>query len=185
MKKYIKTDESNNFDVDGYHRDMIFGEPTNEVLDVGDFINYLEDAIRFADESFDITSATILTSDNDSLMRVYVTSYFEKGIKELINKHRKDVLIELKDVIEKLLRLEVTRNNRNHPLKNAEGHLELHIDGGNLLLVYKYLSKDVISVALKLQDIVDHKELKRYNKKRYKSETKETTVDEIFKDAEV
>ena len=182
MKKYIKSTKDTEYDIDEFHQDMIFGEPMDEVLDIDDFFDYLEDAIRFADESFEITSTTeIYATENSSNERIYVTSYFEQGIKELIKKHRQDVLKELKDIIERLLRLEITRRQHNHPLKSAAKHMDIHIDGGRLILIYKYMSKDVFAVSLKLQDIVDHKELNNYDVRKYSASTKETTIDEIFK----
>ena len=187
MKKYIKSDDAESesyttYEPDPYHRDMILGESVDEVLDADDFLNYLEDAIRFSEKSFDITSAVILESDNElPNVRVYVTNHFEKAVKRLVSDHRTDVLEDLKGTVEDLLKLNITRQSKNSPLKDAQKHFHLHIRG-DVLLIYKYLSKDILAVSLKLQDIVNHKELEHYENKKYKSPTKETTVDEIFKD---
>lgn len=95
--------------------------------------------------------------------KVVATRSFENSVKLLKKKHKSDVLKELSEVIDDLINLKITTQKSNHPLKNAEGHRDLHIDGGKLILLYRY-DDDTLYITLRLQDVVDHKQLSNYNK---------------------
>lgn len=121
-----------------------------------------------------------------------MTTLFEKAVKLLTKKHDAVVLKELKDIVIKLGKMQVESDKKNHRLTNAEGHFDLHLDGGRLILLYKYFDDDTVgvdidkqsfqAVSLRLQDVVDHKELRRYNKKKFKKGTKDLDIDSIYSD---
>lgn len=167
--------------------DKKFGEPTTEVLGIQDAIDFLDDVIAFG--SFTNIDEDINDNYNLLVDRVVMTSLFEKIIKQLKRKNKVDVLKEIKETIIKLGKYEIKGNKSNHPLKDSEGHLDLHIDSGNLILLYKYFNEDVFEIdvdkksyqrVLKAQDVVDHKQLKRYNKKNYKKPVKDLDIDSIY-----
>lgn len=169
--------------------DERFGEPTMEVLTIDRMIKFLDDVIRFPNDS-GVTLEGLNDKYNFKVDRIVATKLFEQAVKLLWKKKKLDVLRELRDTVIKLGNYEISSNKDNHPLKNAEGHLDLHLDGGNLILVYKYLSEKLVEVdidkesiikSLRLQDIVNHKELDRYNKKKYKKSAEEINIDDIFK----
>ena len=178
-------------DVDPY--DIRFGEPTTQVIDAIGVLDYLDDVIAACDE-LDIIEEGLNDKYNLAVKRIVVTKSFENAVKLLYKKHRKDVLKELKDAIIKLGRYEISTGKKNHPLTNAEGHLDIHLDGGNLILLYRYDSEEVLEIGfstsslnqiLRLQDIVTHKQLKSYDRKKYKAKTKEIDIDTIYNDEEV
>lgn len=170
--------------------DEKFGEPCTQVLDIVDLLDYLDDVISYCKEV-----NTVNESLNDSygfkVKRVVATRMFEQAVKELFKKNRTDVIEELKQTIIKLGKYEITSAKSNHPLKNAYGHMDIHLDGGTLILLYKYdddvleigFDQSVLNQILKLQDIVDNKELNAYNRdrKKYKKSTKEISLDKLFK----
>lgn len=171
--------------------DEKFGEPCTQVLDIVDLLDYLDDVISYCKEV-----NTVNESLNDNygfkVKRVVATRMFEQAVKELFKKSRTDVIEELKQTIIKLGKYEITSAKHNHPLKNTYGHMDIHLDGGTLILLYKYDDDDVLEIGfdqsvlnqiLKLQDIVDHKELNAYNRnrKKYKKPTKEISLDKLFK----
>lgn len=152
--------------------DRRFGEPATEVLGIEDALDFLDDVIAFAEEYQNIQE-----SMNDkydlNVKRVVMTTLFEKAVKLLTKKHDAAVLKELKDIVIKLGKMQVESDKKNHRLTNAEGHFDLHLDGGRLILLYKYFDDDTVgvdidkqsfqAVSLRMQDVVDHKELRRYN----------------------
>lgn len=179
--------EKENADMFDIEYDKKFGEPTTEVLGIQDAIDFLDDVIAFG--SFTNIDEDINDNYNLLVDRVVMTSLFEKIIKQLKRKNKVDVLKEIKETIIKLGKYEIKGNKSNHPLKDSEGHLDLHIDSGNLILLYKYFNEDVFEIdvdkksyqrVLKAQDVVDHKQLKRYNKKNYKKPVKDLDIDSIY-----
>ena len=122
-------------------------------------------------------------SSVDKQVKVVATKQFEQGVKMLKKKHDNEALSELYEVVTQLRSLNVSTQNKNHWLKNADGHLDIHIKGGNLILLYKYIggeSDDIaLVVTLKLQDLIDHTELRRYDKKNYKASAHDYDVDDI------
>ena len=168
--------------------DRLFGEPTTEVFSITDALDFIDDVIRFCDT--ENISEDTNQADNSKykllVKRVVMTNLFERAVKTLCKKHRKDVLKELKDAIIRLGKYEITREKDNHRLNNAEGHLDLHLDGSNLILLYKYETEEVLTLTfgsqtvLRLQDIVNHDELKRYDRRKYKYPTKNADIDTLF-----
>lgn len=172
MKKYIK---SNSSDFDTIYDDK-FGEPTTQVFDFNDLIDYLDEAAHFANTSkyIEINSSTDVNDSNNQsdesekhVNKVVATDMFEKSIKKLTKKHKGKVILEIKDTIVKLKNFKISSGKHNHPLKNSDGHQDIHLDGGKLILLYKYISSDILVIDLKLQDVVNHDKLKRYDTKNY------------------
>lgn len=170
--------------------DNTFGEPTTEVVSIQGVIDFLDNVIEFTNK-YTTVQEDLNNKYNLLVDRVVMTKLFERAVKELSKKNRSDVLKELKDVIIKLGKYEISSNKKNHPLKNAEWHLDLHLDGGNLILLYKYFNEEVFEIDvykaslerfLRLQDIVNHKQLSNYDIKKYRRDTKEPDIDSIYKD---
>lgn len=120
---------------------------------------------------------------NNMQVNVVATKQFMKAVKQLKKKHKTDVLRELYDIVNKLRNLEITTQSSNHWLKDADDHKDIHLDGGNLILMYKYITTQngnvALMITLRLQDIVDHTELKRYDKKKFKADAKDFDVESI------
>lgn len=170
--------------------DVRFGEPTTEVVDIHGVLDFLDEVIAFCDSYEDLQEGL-----NDKykfkVSRIVMTNFFERAVKQLCRKHKKDTLKELKEAIIKLGNYEIKSGKKNHPLKDSYGHLDLHLDGGRLILIYKYVDDDVLMVGfekssfnqiLRLQDVVTHKELNSYAKKKYKASTKDADIDALFGD---
>lgn len=125
------------------------------------------------------------------VVRVVATNQFEAALKKLKKDHKTKILEQLKDVVEKLIKLEITTQNQNHPLKNAKGHRDLHLDGKRLILLYKYdYASDnedelLLFVTLKLQDIVDHKQLSRYDLGKFDSPVHEFDPSNILSGTDI
>ena len=116
--------------------------------------------------------------------RIVATKQFEAALKDLKKKHKTTVLTELANVIDDLANFRVSTQNQNHPLKNAEGHRDLHLEGKRLILLYRYEYGDsedelIMFVTLRLQDLVNHKELSNYDTKKYKADAHEFDIEDI------
>lgn len=112
-------------------------------------------------------------------VKVVATRDFERSLKKLKNDHRKKELSKLYDIVEQLVELNITKQARNHALKDADGHIDIHISP-DLILLYRYDSESgVLYISLRLQDIVNHDTLSSYNKRKYKSPAKEFNVEKI------
>ena len=179
--KIIKESELN----DEY--DIKFGEPTTEVLNIYDLLDFIDDVIVFTKAAKETITENINAKYNLLVDRVVATESFEKALKILYKKHRTDILEELKSVVIDLGNYK-TQQKHNHTLKNASGHMDIHIGNGNFVLIYRYVSEDVLMIGftenqmqqfLKLQDLVDHKQLKRYNNKKFNSPTHEFDIDKL------
>ena len=105
--------------------------------------------------------------------RIVATKSFERAIKVLKNQHKAKELDEIYSVVQKLASFEITKQKSNHPLTGAKGHKDIHISGGRLILLYRYDEVSVhgstesivyVDIDLRLQDIVNHTQLKRYAK---------------------
>lgn len=94
-----------------------------------------------------------------AVRNVVETSSYKRAYKKLLKDHRKDVIEDLTEIIEKLMTFQITKQARNHPLKGAEDAKELHVRD-EVLLVYRYVN-DSLVIDLILLDLVTHKELKR------------------------
>ena len=168
--------------------DEKFGEPSTQVTDIVGFLDYLDDVIAYCNELQTVTEG-LNDKYNFKVSKVMATRLFEQAVKELFKKNRTDVIKELKETIIKLGTYDISSAKHNHPLVNSMGHFDIHLDGGTLILLYKYdddileigFDQSALNQILRLQDIVDHKELKRYNKKNYKKPAKEISLDKLFK----
>lgn len=110
--------------------------------------------------------------------KVVATRSFENAVKSLKKDHKTSVLKELRDTVDKLINLEITTQKANHPLRNSQEHKDLHLDGGRLILLYRYDAEALI-ISLRLQDVVNHDQLKSYDSKKYKAPTREYDPDKI------
>ena len=110
--------------------------------------------------------------------KIVATRSFENSVKQLKKKHENEALNELCDIVNKLADYEITKQKSNHPLKDVDGHIDLHLKGGKLVLLYKY-EDDVLTIALRLQDVVNHDQLMSYNKKKYKAPTSDYDINNI------
>ena len=64
--------------------------------------------------------------------------------------------------------LKITTQKDNHPLHNSKGHREIYIQGGQLILIYRYDEyQDTLYLQLRLQDAVNHDELSRCDNKKF------------------
>lgn len=147
--------------------DEKFGCPSTDVFRTDEFLQFLDEVIHFDD----ITSAQEATEDWNDLSKyliskVVATEDFESALKQLKKKHQTNVIKNLRTVIVELLGHDISTRHSNHPLTNMLQHRDIHLDGGRLVLIYKYLTDSELIMSLKLQDVVEHKELKRYNKKK-------------------
>lgn len=170
--------------------DEYFGEPTTQVLDISQALKFFDDVINLAEKSKRLKESSS-NEHNFEVKRIVMTSLFERAVKQLYKKKKISVLKELKETIIKLANYEIQAAKSNHPLKNAKGHIDLHIEGGNLILLYKYINDEVVGIdidkssfefLLKLQDIVDHKQLKNYDTRKYDRKTKDLEIDKLFTD---
>lgn len=103
----------------------------------------------------------------NKVRRIIATRSFERSIKKLQKKHKTAELAEIYNVIKDLADFKIATQKSNHPLKDADGHNDIHISGGDLILVYRYDTSDedvVLIIDLRLQDVVNHDELKHYDK---------------------
>lgn len=167
--------------------DEVFGEPTTEVVDIIGVLDYLDEVISMC-EIQEAINEGLNDEYNLKVKRVVMTDCFENAVKMLFKKHKAKVIKELKEVIIKLGNYEVSTAKKQHALKNAKGHIDLHLDGGNLILIYKYINEDTVELhiddkalerTLKLQDIVNHKELARYDVKKYNRPVSEFEIDKL------
>lgn len=115
---------------------------------------------------------------NQNIVKVFATRSFEAGVKQLKKQHKTAVLDELYNTVLQLINLDITKQKHNHPLKNSGGHNDIHLDGGNLILIYRY-EDDVLAIGLRLQDIVDHDQLQGYPHKKYSAPAKEYDISQI------
>ena len=172
--------------------DEIFGEPTTEVVSIYGVLDYLDEVIKLTEENIfeeDLTESNNSHYDFE-IERIVMTRQFEEAVKQLYKKHKSNVINELKDTIIKLGNYEIGKEKKNHPLHNLLGHVDLHLQSGDLILLYKYISPKVVQITvtedsikqiLKLQDIIDHDELKRYDRKKLKAKTKDFDIDMLNK----
>lgn len=186
--KLIYEEKLEEFDDTFVEYDELFGEPSTEVFDIVDLLDYLDNVISFTESETTVNDG--LNDKYDLLVdRVVATNFFKKAVKLLSKKKKTNVLKELKETIIKLGNYEIKGNKKNHPLTNAEGHFDLHLEGGNLILIYKYFNEEVFEIdvsqvsierILRLQDVVDHKQLKGYDSKKYKASTDEFEIDNVY-----
>lgn len=114
----------------------------------------------------------------NKVLKIVATRSFEDAVKQLKKKHEKNALNELHDTIISLANFEVTKQKSNHPLKNAQGHKDLHLNGGKLVLIYRY-DDDTLYISLRLQDVVNHNKLASYDSSKYNAPAKEYDTESI------
>ncbi len=116
---------------------------------------------------------------NSRVDKIVATRSFVQAVKSLKSDHKNKELQELHQAIQDLAEFNITTQKSNHPLKNAQGHIDLHLAGGKLILLYRY-DNEILYISLRLQDVVDHKELKNYDTKKYSNPAKEYDAENII-----
>lgn len=116
-------------------------------------------------------------------MNLFTTSKFNKAIKLFRRQHHSRALDDLWSAINKIYNEEVGKSMDNHKLsgKHTNGFKDIHIAGGDFILLYRYdVDSDTMVVSAKLKDVIDHKDLDR--KGIYKEpQWVPTTLDELDK----
>lgn len=120
----------------------------------------------------------------NKVSKVVATRSFENAVKSIKKDHKTSVLKELRNTVDKLINLEITKQKSNHPLKDCEGHIDLHIDGSRFILLYRY-DADVLILSLRLQHVVNHDQLASYNKKKYKAPAHEYDPNNIIETSSI
>lgn len=116
-----------------------------------------------------------------NVSKVVATKSFESAVKSLKKDHKTQVLAELHAAVLDLVNLRITKQKSNHPLNRLDGHRDIHLDGGRLILLYRYDEETAtLFLSLRLQDVVDHKELTRYDRSKLTSPATEYDVDSIL-----
>ena len=197
MKRYIIEAKDDIYDYDNYDEfdkeyDRLFGEPTTEVFEVNEFFRYMDELIEYSKHSVSAASNSSASSEPKEfqIKDIIATAVFEHALKKQVKKHKTDILNQILEVVEKLLNYDIEREYKNHNLHyNLSGHKDIHIEGGNLVLIYKYVSPEKIRIdakfdsdaddVLKLQDLVDHKDIQPYDSKKLKSPMRHLTYDEL------
>ena len=105
-------------------------------------------------------------------MKIYCTSRYQQKIKELKKKHREKTIRKIQEVVNKLSKDEITAEYSNHPLKDANGIKDIHIEY-DLVLLYRYNENGNLILSLELYDLRNHKELLSNKKKKKKYGDKE------------
>lgn len=117
------------------------------------------------------------------ITKVVATRSFEQAIKRLKKDHKTDACKEIYKTVKSLLNLEITKQKSNHPLKNSEGHFDIHLSGGKLILLYRYDTSDtnetILILGLRLQDVVDHDQLSSYDSKKYRAPSRDYDPESI------
>ena len=94
-------------------------------------------------------------------MKMLLTTPFKRAVKQLKKIHHQRALDDLSNAIKLINEEAVDSHMDNHNLVKANGLKDIHLAGGDLILLYKYIRDDVIAVSAKLHNIVDHTELKQ------------------------
>lgn len=111
--------------------------------------------------------------------KIIYDSGYKYGYKQLEKKHKYKVLNELEEVLYKLVNLEISSSNSNHPLTgNLKGYKDIHLAGGDIVLLYKY-EYDNLYIDLILHDLGPHDDVSYKNPKTNKKKFKEELENEI------
>lgn len=102
---------------------------------------------------------------NNAVDNIVMTTSFEKGIKKLKKNHQSDVIADIRDIVKKLAKFEITTQLSNHPLTNSNGQKDIHIRP-NIILLYKYTDNGKLLISLELHDIVSHDQLYSQSRKK-------------------
>ena len=95
-------------------------------------------------------------------MILFTTNKFKKAVKCFRKTHNARVLDDLWTAINKIYNQEVGSSMSNHKLKGkyTNGFKDMHLAGGDFILLYRYdVDDDTLVISAKLRDIIDHKEL--------------------------
>lgn len=117
--------------------------------------------------------------------RIVATKLFESGVAKLKKKHEDAAIDKLYQIVKELSEFKVTKQHKNHPLKNADGHKDIHVVHGKVILIYKYLGDGesvdecALMITLRLHDVVNHTQLDNYNQKKYKAKADEYDIENI------
>ena len=154
-----------------------------DLWNAGDLLDYLDECIN---DSQILAAELVYAADNtdNKVDNVFTTPEFDKGVKDLIKKHKTADLKKLKAAIKQLLyEGAVTTRYHNHGLKGKNGGNpnklnELHISG-EVLLHYRYWGDNTLIISLGLVDVMDHKRQKTKvsDKHRYQEKSREFSVD--------
>ena len=97
--------------------------------------------------------------------RIFLTTQFISGVKQLRKKHKTAELQKLGEVIVKLQEMSITTEYDNHKLSGSTAELsDIHI-ADDLILLYRYETdhddKQVLCIDLRLDNLVNHDKLSR------------------------
>ncbi len=116
-------------------------------------------------------------------MNLFTTNKFNRAIKVFQKKHHSRALDDIWIAINKIYRDEVGKSMDNHRLsgKHTNGFNDIHIAGGDFILLYRYdVDSDTMVVSAKIKDVVDHKGL--HQRDTYaEPQWIETTLEELDK----
>ena len=87
--------------------------------------------------------------------RIVTTAPFERGVKALKKDHKDEDLKKLEEVIDKLKRIEITKEKDNHGVGSSV--IDLHVSP-NVVLLYRY-NGSVLMLELELNNVTDHDNL--------------------------
>lgn len=114
--------------------------------------------------------------------RIILSSQFIKVLKKINKRHQTRTINEIIDKCKKLMNGEIETQSDNHSLnksyKGAVGLNDLHIDGGNYILLYRYKG-DTLIVSLELNNLVTHDELDRKMSKKVQSNATHKVYDAV------
>lgn len=152
-------------------------DTTSFLYSYHDFLKYFRDLLESEQE--------IVSNQSDHVEKVMVTSNFDRGVKALKKRHKQQELDKLKEIIDKLLRYQITSQYRNHPLVNSKAGLnDIHVSG-DIILLYKYSTdSEMLTISLKLADLSNHRDLQRKANKKY-AYTREYEVGDDFDSKEI
>lgn len=116
-------------------------------------------------------------------MNLFTTNQFKRAVKKLKREHNTRALDDLWKAVQKIYNQEVGSSMDNHRLagKNTNNLNDLHLAGGDLILLWRYDSDtDSLVVSAKIKDVVNHDALSR--KETFaEPQWRETTIDELDK----
>lgn len=97
-------------------------------------------------------------------MKLFTTKKFKRAVKSFKKNHSTRVLNDLWAAITKIYSNEVGSSMDNHKLtgKHTNGFSDIHLAGGDFILLYRYdADDDTLVVSAKIKDVIDHKELRQ------------------------
>lgn len=88
-----------------------------------------------------------------------ITTAFKQAVKKYRHDHNKRVLDDLDRALDLINTQTIGTQMDNHELTDANGLWDIHLDGGNFILLYKYINKDTVEISAKLHNVVPHRDL--------------------------